>query len=443
MLQRLIRACVHCCVSGPDGLRNTFWQFQKDQRGGVAVIAGISFVPLVMVMVAGIEVNHWTTVKAEVQRTADLAALAGATEYLSTGDAQMSVNAAADLAELNDAAGGTTRTWNPTAQLLSDNQITAQITAGAPNSENKRFMVTVRQSVPLLFTGIMGSTAPVTINATGWAEAGGSVQPCVFAIASGGAGIKAQGSVSVNLTGCSMRSNASISAGGSAILSASAFYAGGAIPPNGIVVNPSGGPVVPNNGTIADPYASYTPVQNAISRIKPSGISAFDDQARNSQPPSPNTSWTSWDIKGTVRLNPGIYYVYGPISLGAQGSLTGTGVTIVTSNTISMTGGSTVTLSAAKPADAVNGAIPGVVFIGTSSESSTFGGNTRTTLTGVVYNPNGDLDFGGTSGGGSEGCLKVVAKSVIFHGNPSLASKCEAYGVKVFANETKTAVLIR
>lgn len=390
-------------------------------------------------MVVGIEVNHWTTVKAEVQRTADLAALAGATEYLLAGNAETSVNAAANLAKFNGGAGGTTRTWDPTAQLLSDNQITA----GAPNSQNKRFMVTVRQSVPLLFTGIMGSTAPVTIHATGWAEAGGSVQPCVFAIASGGTGIKAQGSVSVNLTGCSMRSNASISASGSAILSASAFYAGRDIPPNGIVVNPSGGPVVPNNGTIADPYASYTPVQNAINRTKPSGISAFDDQAKNSQTPSPNTSWTSWDIKGTVRLDPGVYYVYGPISLGAQGSLTGTGVTIVTSNTINMTGGSIVTLSAAKPADAVNGAIPGVVFIGTSSGSSTFGGNTGTTLTGVVYNPNGDLDFGGTSGGGSEGCLKVVAKSVTFHGNPSLASKCDAYGVKVFANETKNAVLIR
>lgn len=406
----------------------------------------MSTVPFMMALGVGIELSHWTTVKAQVQRTADLAALAGATEYLIASDDQKSATAAAMLAELNGGAGGATRTWNGTTKLLSDNQVTAQVTAGIRDPQGRAVKVVVRQSVPLVFTAIMGSLPPVTVSATGTAEVSSSVQPCVLAIDSGAGakGISAQGSVSVNMKDCSMRSNASISAGGSATLAASAFYAAGSITGNEV-----GDPKVPYKGVIPDPYANYTPVQTAIKRSQPSGISAYDDKG-NVPTPSPGTSWTSWDIKGSVTLSPGIYYVYGSITIGAQGSLIGDGVTIVTSSTISMTGGSTLTLSAAKPVTAQDGsvsapggAIPGVVFIGTSSSPSTFGGNTGTALTGVIYNPNGDLNFSGTSGGGSSGCLKIIAKSVTFSGTPSLAANCSTYGVKPFQNETANATLIQ
>lgn len=153
---------------------------------------------------------------------------------------------------------------------------------------------------------------------------------------------------------------------------------------------------------------------------------------------SPGT-WTEWDFHKNVILKPGIYYVNGSISLGAQASLSGTGVTIVTSGALSMHGGAIMTLSAAlAPVNAndaiTGGAIPGIVFAGNSTATSVFRGNTSPSLTGVVYYPNGKLDFGGTAQGGSRGCLEIIAASVEMGGSSTMSSRCSDYGALRFSS---------
>lgn len=384
---------------------------------------------LIMAVGIGVEVTHWTVVKLELQRTADVAALAGAEEYALASNAQNAANAAADLAELNGAAGAATRSWNAGSQTLTDGQVSVQVAAGVRNSKNIGVAATITQTVPLALTQMMSSLSSVTIAASGWAEVAANVQPCILALDPKGGGVTGQGNPNLVLTGCSVRSNASISTGGSASMSAPAFYANGSITGGGI-----SGALHPNDGTIPDPYATNAAVQGAFGKLVPNAGTSFSDKPKDIDVLTPGT-YSGWDIKGTVSLLPGIYYVNGPISLGAQASVSGAGVTIVTSGALSMNGGAALNVSASQTGS-TTGAIPGVVFAGNSTAANSFLGNTSPSLTGVVYFPNSDLDFGGTAQGGTTGCLEVIAKSVTLKGNASMASNCSAYGTLPFSSDT-------
>ena len=222
-------------------------------------------------------------------------------------------------------------------------------------------------------------------------------------------------------------------------MSAEAFHAGGSISDRGI-----SGARHPNSGMIADPYATHPAVQAAFRKLssgsglpindKPKATLILDSRLLN--------TWSSWDIKGTVILGPGIYYVNGDIQLGSQASLSGTGVTIVMLGSLKVTGGGSMTLSAAEKGKAQNGAIPGVVFAGNSTAASSFHGNTEQLLTGVVYYPRGELTFAGNPQAGSEKCLEVLAAAVVLKGNSSLAAKCDRYGTEKFSSGGAPAVTL-
>lgn len=434
-------ACTHGAQAVLARLRGAGARMRGDTRGGVALTAAVCFAPLAMVAGLGIELTQWTVVKAQLQRAADLAAVAGAQEYLNSSDPKTAAYAAADLAEANGVQGGT-RSYDANSKILTSNQVTVQVGAGLRAGSTAGIEVTAKQVVPLALTRIMGATSPVTVAAKGYADVRASMQPCLLALARGGAGIQANGNGSAMLTGCGMRSNASISTQGSGSMVASGYYAAGSI-----TGNQTGGPEVSNGSTLADPYATYLPVQLAFARA---AIAVGGTLAEKSKAPTPLSpgSWSSWDIKGTVNLSSGIYYVRGDISLGAQAELNGTDVTIVAGGSIDMKGGSSLNLSAATT-DAANKqpaatrAIPGVVFASSSSDASGFGGNSDVQLTGVVYYPNGALNFRGTPAGGSRGCLNVVAASITLQGNSSMASACADYGTLTFAGQAAVASLVR
>lgn len=408
-------------------------ELRRDQRGGVALMTAMSFIVILMCAGLSIDVSNWSLVKQELQRTVDLAAFAGAASFSSSNDAMGAANIAANLAELNGASGSTSRTWNAGTMTLSDGQVNVQVSKGIRNSKNTAFQVIITQPAPVTFAKIFQSADIITVGATGWAETRVNVQPCIFAMDIAGAGVSAVGTASLAVTGCSVRSNASIATVGSASMSAQAFYA------NGLITgSETGGPLVPNDGTIPDPYANYSPVQTALNRLMPGYGSSFSNMPNSTSSLSAG-DWSRWDIKGAVTLDAGIYYIHGPISIGAQGSLSGTGVTIVTSGSLVMVGGASLTLSAAKIVDAVHGAIPGVVFAGNSTGPSSFAGNTSPSLTGVIYYPKGAIDFGGTAQGGSSGCLQAISSSIAFRGTSSLASNCAGYGTLGFNSDSAVA----
>ena len=78
---------------------------------------------------------------------------------------------------------------------------------------------------------------------------------------------------------------------------------------------------------------------------------------------------------------------------------------------------------------------------GNSSSDSSFGGNVQALVTGVVYYPNGNLHFNGTSHGGTTGCIEILANSIEMRGNASMAPNCGGYSALSFGDSTSLGLV--
>jgi Flp pilus assembly protein TadG len=406
-----------------------------DRRGSVALMTGIMAPVMVMSLAMGIEVTSWSVRKLELQRIADVAAWAGARQYVATNDVQSATQTAADLAEINGASGTSTREWNPTTLTTTDNSITAQVVGGVRNAADKAIKVTVKQSIAKSFSRIFPSTrSSVTVSAVAVAEIGSlGPQPCITALGGGADGIttgtdvNVGGTASLVATGCSLRANDGINQNGGGTINTSGVYAGGGISGSGICCD-----LHADSGQISDPYATNTPVQNALKTLSPGAGTAITVKSNTSQSIGPGT-YSGWNVNGTLNLSPGLYIVNGDISSGGQSVISGSGVTIVTSGTVNTTGGSSLALTAPTTSPAGN-AIPGILLAGNSSAAMAFLGNSTVPVTGVIYLPNASLKFGGTSSSGSDGCTEVIASTVTLVGTSNLAANCSAYGALDFGS---------
>ena len=407
-----------------------------DRRGVAALLTAFSAPVLLMAVAMGVEATSWSATRVKLQRIADTAALAGAIQYAATSDAQKASINAASLAEINGVSGATSRTWDNTNLKLTDNLITVQVVAGPKIASEKAIQVTVKQNVAKTFSLIVpSSSTSVTVSAVAVAEVASlGTQPCVLALGGGvdgittGDDISVGGSASLSTTGCTLRSNDGISQSGAGSINVTSVYAGGTISA-GVCCD-----LHPNAGQLADPHATDTVLQNALNLLVSGTGTAVSVKSNASATISPGT-YASWDVKGALTLEAGLYIVNGIISTGAQGSITGTGVTIITSGALGMVGGSALNLVAAKTSPAPTaGAIAGVVLAGTSSASMSFLGNSSSTVTGLVYLPKASLKFGGTSDTAGTGCTEVIASTVTLTGSTSLAANCKDYGLLPFGS---------
>ena len=400
---------------------------RTDRRGSVALLAAVLAPALVMTLALAVEVTSWSVASLELQRVADVAAWAGAMRYAAAGDAQSATGSAAQLADLNRVTHSAARNWNAAGRITSDDMISAQIISGIRRPGGDAVQVTVMRSIPKVLTGVFpSSVAAVTVTATAIAEIGSlGPQPCITALGQGVDGITTGTDVSIvgtaNLTahGCSLRSNDGVSQTGGGNISMDGVYAGGAISGGGICCD-----LHANSGQIPDPYAGYARLQNALAALSPGTGSALSVKPSATQSVSPGT-FSTWDIKGTVDLAPGTYYVNGSITIGSQAVLQGTGVTILTSGAITVTGGATLALSA--PLKGAAAGISGVLFGSRSSTSVTLLGNSTSPMSGLIYMPNAALKFAGTAGLTADACLEVVASTVTLVGTSDLAAKCSNY----------------
>jgi Flp pilus assembly protein TadG len=219
----------------------------------VALITAL-LMPVFLGMAAlGIEVSHWAIVRLELQRSADVAALAAARVLNTTSNTYTAATAALNVAEINGFAAST-RSWNASTGTLSDALVTAQLVKGIRNAVDNAFEVTVKRSVPLFFTAMFMTGNSVTISASGWAEivqsSTGTPQPCLVGLeplpAAGQPaviGVSVSGGSTLSAGNCAIRANAEIYVNGSGKINASAVYAGGDIDVQGgssTITAPSG-----------------------------------------------------------------------------------------------------------------------------------------------------------------------------------------------------------
>ena len=413
-------------------------RLRKDARAATAIMFAAAL-PVVLAAVGlGINLSYWATVSTGLQRTADMAALAGGETYNTGSGILLAAEQAANVAELNGGSGSTTRSWSPTTQTLEDGNITVQVVNGVRHAGDIAFKVTVQQSVPVFLSAFLRSASSENLGATALAEVITGYPSCMISLdgavngATTSTGTTLSGHTDVTVTNCALRSDSAVNISGDVTITSEAIYAGGSIGVNGGSATVSAA-VMPDAGQIRDPLASNSVLQTAlVTAGSASGPSISISGGSTTLEPG---SYSGLSVKGNaaVTLEAGIYYINGEVSFGGSATVTGRGVTIVTTGTTSFLGGSTSLLTAPTSEDASEGgAIAGIVLASTTTGSVTVGGSSGIPITGVVYAPNGTVDFAGNASDGTTGCAMVVANTVTIVGNASVANNCGSYGLPVF-----------
>ena len=419
-------------------------RLHRDRRGAVALWIALTVPTLLMALGLGIEVASWSVVQVDLQRIADAAALAGSMNYTQTNSGQLATNAAANLAEVNGIAGASSRTWNSGTQTLSDNNITAALVSGIKFTSDVSIKVIVTKSIPLMFANVFSSLGSITVTGTAWSElittpssASSSAQPCFGALqtpAQGGTGISMSGYTALSDPNCSLLSNGNISLSGSGNLNTDGIYAAGSISiPFWVPVT---GSKNSSNGTISDPYQSDAALQTALGQLSNttgSGDACPSCTANFTGSISPGT-YSSFTTTGysNVTMNPGLYVIDGPISFSGNTTITGTGVTIVSSGSVTVGGSFTGNLTAPGTSP-TGGAVPGILMAGTGSSVS-FSGGFSFPYTGVLYFPNASVSLSGSTTLGSSGCSELIGGSLTLSGSASFSGNCSSYGAPSYGS---------
>lgn len=390
-------------------------QLLRDRRGNVLVAAAASLP--VMIGSAGLATDtmQWALMKRQVQRQADSAALSGAFALAQGKSATTS------------AEGDITRTRE--LQLTATPVIETPPSSGAGAGNISAVRVALQASRTLSFSSLFLTTAP-TIRAESTAAIVDSGTYCVIALESTTTvGITMSGNADVDM-GCGMATNSkagnAVSTGGSSSVNATPIAAVGGLQWSNNYAGDT--QLKPYQIPQKDPFASLPNPDISAMSCANLNVGVHEDVTR-----SPGC-YRNVDIKGTLRLNPGIYYIDGgEFSVGSQGKLIGEGVTIIltsnnaTSNpnsiaTVGMNAGAEISLSAP-----TSGTYKGVIFYqdrrATDSGDNKINGNANAFYQGAFYFPKQELQFNGTSGMSTD-CLQMVARRVTFLGNSAVSNSC-------------------
>ncbi len=134
----------------------------------------------------------------------------------------------------------------------------------------------------------------------------------------------------------------------------------------------------------------------------------------------------AFNLAGTATLGAGTYTVAGAFALGTGGgggTVTGSGVTIITSGAFTVTAGySSVTLTAP-----TSGTLQDLVVGSNGGGGASFAeGASSNSLSGAFYFPNSPITLSGAGsvGNGTGQCLEVIGSSIALSGGSALASTC-------------------
>jgi hypothetical protein len=389
----------------------------RSSRGNVIVAAAASLPVVIGGAGLATDTLQWALWKRQLQRQADSAALSGA--FALAQDKSATTSANADIARTSELA------------LSAAPVIETPPSTGAGTGNDSAVRVVVQTSRNLAFSSLFLSSAP-TIKAEATAAVVQNGKYCVIALEpTTSTGITMSGNATVNM-GCGMatnsKSNNAVSAGGSSSITATPIAAVGTVVPS---TNYTSDTVFKSHQVVQkDPYAS----------LPDPDISSMD--CNNSIAVGPNSSpppfsagcYKNIDIKGTVRLNPGVYYIDGgTFNVGSQGKLVGEGVTIILTSktassdpssiaTVSMNGGAEISLSAP-----TTGTYAGVIFYqdrrALDTADNKINGNSNAFYQGAIYFPKQQVTFNGTAGMSTD-CLQLVGRRVVFSGNSSINNVC-------------------
>ena len=396
------------------------------QSAGVAVFVALCLPVVIGLAALGTEVSFWLLTQRSMQGAADAAAISAS--FANTSLTTMKNQAFAVAAQ-----NGYTNGSNGVTVVVNSPPSQGNFTGNATAIE-----VIVKQTQARLFSVLFLNADPTVAARAVVAsvDAGG----CVLGLAgtNNTNDIDVSGSGTVQLDGCQVDANSNFHIQGAATLDTTEIVVDGKIKTTGnaytIPASTKQSPNYPN--AFPDPYLNR---QNSFPAM-PSPCNNFPTSGTASQGCYKGINLSG----GSVTMNPGIYYVdgvYGGLSLSGGASLTGTGVTIfLTSSTpanastiatMSMTGGSSITISAPTTGVAAGLAIMQDNRATQNSSGGSFGGTGTLDITGAIYFPQSDLTFIGNQTMTSN-CTNVIAWEIQFQGNTTLQNICSQAGTTPF-----------
>jgi Flp pilus assembly protein TadG len=452
---------------------------REDRRGATAIVFALGATALFGLIGLATEGGSWYVEKRHGQDAADAAATAGALALASGSAGSAAVTDATSIATLN---GYTSGTSNGTTTFVSINYGTYSSGSFTPNTGSPNAVkAVITRSPPRMFSGLfLGGDPSISETAVALADLNGG-KACVLAKADG---LSMAGSTQINLSNCSLASNAT---GPNAI----SFTGNKAIVSGGTLISEGGCSNCGNSSgymlyqpPTTDPYLS---IQAITMPPESASTSHCQNMPALSGAVTLSSSYTyeggtkmfcSGKYNGTtftgdltlssgvtLNLTPGTYVFYdASIKVNGGATLTcgtctpgGAGVTIILTGdstgsksnigTLSVDGGANVTLNA-PAASNFNTAFDGVLFYidknapptnGNGNAPVSLAGNGNVHLTGGMYFPSVNVNYSGdvSSSNTTTACTAIIGYSVQFTGNSTMnIAGCTAVGTKVAQTES-------
>ena len=268
------------------------------------------------------------------------------------------------------------------------------------------------------------SEAPVTITKAAIARFDTAASACILALdPSAKKSVLFSGSSKLSLTGCNVMANsvsndAVFTQGAATLTTPCIMSGGGAVLTAGVTLTSCKSPMT-NLPPVADPFKAVSKPLYPDKCSKSTGATL-----------KPGLYCGGLDLKGDVTLEPGVYVVDGgTLKINANALIQGSGVTFYFTNsaTVDINGSAEVNLSAPTSGD-----YSGMLFFGdplNHDGSNKFNGTAKSLMTGAIYFPSQAVEYLGNFSG-LNGCTQVVAKTVEWTGNTSVAVDCSAHGME-------------
>ncbi|NBX67162.1 MAG: hypothetical protein EBQ96_09225 [Proteobacteria bacterium] len=398
--------------------------YLKSENGVVAVVAALMMPVLMGMGGVAVDAGSWFMEQRNLQTAADAAALAVAYEY--ANDPEVDINAIALREAVHNGF---------------DEEGTIEVVMNDVHDDGSvSFAVDLSQDANLWFSRVFMASVTVGTGATSEVGAGAGGMACILSLDNqANQALKTSGNVTINMPECGMAVNSD---------SDTALYLNGNVNINVGDVSIHGDYDVAGNSAtfeynsiktsatqVEDPYADLNvPTYAACSSTnKRKGNKYTANTTLN-----PGVYCGGITISGntTVTFRPGVYILDGgDFKVTGNGSMTGSGVSFVLTNSASaggkygslnISGGRRITFTAPTSGNVMEG----VAFYqdrnAPSSASNSITGTADIFVSGASYFPAAEITYGGNAGSTSDSqpCSRVIGRIVTMHGTPDLANSC-------------------
>lgn len=346
--------------------------FTKHQDGAVAVIAGLAIPVLLGVTGLALEYGQMLVVRAEAQRTADLASHAGAVAYAQTGETAPMVGAAKAVARLNG---------------FGDTEIVVVLDTAFPSASGAAVRATITTSKPLYLPSLVGGDTSVDVIASAFAGTLGGKPACVQALDPNGSGIILSGGITLDANDCTVASNAEVAAPcGTSIITASLSYDSATAPYTescNTITTPEGDAAPMVRQATPDPLADFETITLARAQMAATATLLEPDDVVVAAGPDIDFGWTQ---STTIAQAEAVGCTASYASSGSVWTFSCTGQTTVNIGNITLAGGLTLRFN------------PGSAQTTTYNFSGSIdNGGSRMSFAGGIYNVAGGIVTGGGS----------------------------------------------